>query len=295
MGMRWFPLLVAMLCAPLWGDDLVFDDAELSRSFAEKLGRLAESRRPLDGKMAVEQLTATLGKSVEIPAVPPAGDRVPAPSVYERTLPSVVAVGSVYKCGKCDKWHLGGFATGWTVSPDGLVVTNYHVLAKDDGNKIGVMTSSGEVYAATEVLAANKDGDAAVFRIDVRGQRLPSLALGESPRPGDRVEVVSHPKGRFFCLTEGVVSRFHRQKNRGNGKAVWMSVTADYAVGSSGGPVFDEKGAVVGMVSSTLTAQASENAKDKQGGNVQMVFKDCVSLGTLRDLIRTPDRPAGKP
>jgi S1-C subfamily serine protease len=59
-------------------------------------------------------------------------------------------------------------------------------------------------------------------------------------------------------------------------------------VGSSGGPVLNENGEVVGMVSSTLTATTGAprgGDKAPQGGAaVQMVFKDCVSLATLRGL-----------
>lgn len=289
--MRASILASALLLAPSWGfAEFVIDDAELSRSFAEKLGTMVESsKKALDGHEASQELNRCVGKSLPLPDGAKTCAPVAGNSVYARSLPAVVAVGSVYKCGKCEHWHLGGFATGWILSPDGLVMTNFHVLAKDDGNKIGVMTSDGEVYMATEVLAADKDGDAAIFRIDPRGKSLPCLTLGAGAEPGDEVEIISHPKGRFFCLTQGVVSRFHRQKHRGDDKVVWMSVTADFAVGSSGGPVLNSAGQVVGMVSSTLTAQTNDVAKDKPNGpSVQMVFKDCVSLETLRGLVKAP-------
>jgi hypothetical protein len=64
-----------------------------------------------------------------------------------------------------------------------------------------------------------------------------------------------------------------------------MSVTADYAVGSSGGPVFDSSGNVIGMVSRTYSTQPSKNHRQHESFGNQMVFKDCVSLDTILGLI----------
>ena len=68
-----------------------------------------------------------------------------------------------------------------------------------------------------------------------------------------------------------------------------MSVTADYAVGSSGGPVFNSQGDVVGMVSRTYSTKASKNHRRHDSLGNQMVFKDCVSLDTILSLIEQDD------
>jgi S1-C subfamily serine protease len=115
--------------------------------------------------------------------------------------------------------------------------------------------------------------------------------------------------GRYWCLTEGVVSRFHRQQKAtgdaipavdGNAplandaraasgtKPVWMSITADYTIGSSGGPVFNPAGEVVGMVSRTVTSSQTkpENANRRRPlAGETIVFKDCVSTETLHKLL----------
>ena len=74
----------------------------------------------------------------------------------------------------------------------------------------------------------------------------------------------------------------------GEDSAVWVTVTADYAIGSSGGPVLNDAGEVVGMVSRTSTVSTADDAASGQpaAGNVQMVFKDCVSLATMRGLFK---------
>ncbi|MFM8890916.1 MAG: serine protease, partial [Planctomycetia bacterium] len=219
-------------------------------------------------------------------------------------VPAVVALGSVFKCSNCNDWHVGNVAAGWIASPDGLVVTNHHVLERPPGNHLGVMTSDGEVLAVTDVVAADAARDTAVIRVDPRGRKLPHLGLGAAPGCGSSVTIISHPKGRFFSLTKGVVSRYHRmrygdQPNRSPPDAVvaaptWMTVTAEFAIGSSGGPVFDEAGRVVGMVSRTSPGGALAQGKPKEPpppGGEQMIFRECVPVESLRSLfavIRAP-------
>jgi V8-like Glu-specific endopeptidase len=63
-----------------------------------------------------------------------------------------------------------------------------------------------------------------------------------------------------------------------------MAITADYAKGSSGAPVFNRKGQVVGVVSSTSSIYYSvENGKKE---NLQMVVKNCIPVESIRELIQ---------
>lgn len=286
----------------------VVDDEQLSREFVAKLGRLVDAAEAAGGTLgseaAAEQLAAVEGRSVRLPAATVPCAIGPDRSLYDAVTPAVVVVGSVYKCGKCNDWHMGGMASGWILSAEGLVVTNHHVFGRDPNHRFGVMTADGEVYGVQAVLAADAPGDAVVVRIDPRGRRLPCLGLGKTPDCGDAVTVISHPAGRFFCLTEGVVSRFHRQRqpraestdgpsagdrdlaeSAAGRAAVWMSVTADYAIGSSGGPVLNDSGEVVGMVSRTFSTRSVDRRRGAGTPGDQMVFKDCVSLDTLRRLV----------
>jgi len=287
----------------------VFDDEHLNHTFLHGLAALASSDAILTGARADEEVAATVGRGVSLPLASTPCHRTEEKALYDAVVPAVVAVSSVYKCERCSDWHLGGSGSGWIVSPDGLVVTNHHVIQRDAGHRMGVMTADGEVYAITEVVAADPVGDAVVVRIDTRGRKLPFLAVGSSPDCGTEVSVVSHPVGRYWCLTEGVVSRFHRQQKAagdaipavdGNAplsshartasgtKPVWMSITADYTIGSSGGPVFNPAGEVVGMVSRTVTSSQTKpentNRRRPLAGET-IVFKDCVSTETLQKLL----------
>ena len=265
-------LLTMLVPSGMLGAEPVIDDEQLARGFAAGLGRLVDAAArgtdapadavpvlaPLATDAARMQLQAGVGCTVPVSTAETLCGLTPDRSLYETVTPAIVVVGSVFKCDRCKDWHLGQTASGWILSADGLVVTNHHVLDRPGGNHYGVMTSDGQVYAVTGVVAADPVGDAAVLRIDPRGRRLPTLAVGRPAGCGDAVTIISHPKGRFYSLTTGVVSRYHRQRQPGAGPAagrpaaVWMSVTADYAVGSSGGPVLNAAGEVVGMVSRTV-------------------------------------------
>lgn len=277
----------------------VVDDAAFARRFVEGLAAVvaAGDSSTLTSEQAAQQLATATGKQATLPLAETLCTLQPDQSLYEAVTPAIVVVGSIYKCGNCADWHLGGMASGWILSADGLVVTNHHVLGESASHRFGVMTSDGTVYPISRVVAADEAGDAVIVRIDTRGTRLPSLMLGTPTACGEDVTVISHPAGRFYSLTTGVVSRYHRQPpeptkftpDQPAGQAirpVWMSITADYAVGSSGGPVFDEAGRVVGMVSRTYSSQAGRNHRRQGTLGEQMVFKDCVSLDTLQGLIR---------
>ena len=92
--------------------------------------------------------------------------------------------------------------------------------------------------------------------------------------------------GRFFSYTAGRVSRFYRRTGKDRRPSTWMAITADYAYGSSGGPVFNDRGQVVGMVSSTSSLYyQGKKAVEEKKGPLQMVMKNCVSLAEMRRLL----------
>ncbi|MBT7171765.1 MAG: trypsin-like peptidase domain-containing protein, partial [Phycisphaerales bacterium] len=108
------------------------------------------------------------------------------------------------------------------------------------------------------------------------------------PPVGSEVTCISHPKGRLFSLTHGLVSRFFQTSNRIKGKktakTIMMTVTADYAAGSSGGPIFGPNGNIAGVVSSTYSAYYS--MKKGIARDLQMVFKQTIPVSQIHKLIK---------
>ncbi len=210
----------------------------------------------------------------------------PAPvhADYETLSKSVFLIDSVYKCGKCSQWHQGSTATAWCLSEDGLMVTNAHVFRNAKGAAMGAINREGMVFQVSELLAFDEAADVAVFR--VKGKGLKPLKIGDAAGVGDALTVISNPAGNLFVRTEGAVSRYSmRPGGPKQPKVPWMEVTADYAIGSSGGPVFNAAGEVVGMVSSTRSIHTGGgNPKGSQKGDLQMVIKSCVPVDAIRAL-----------
>lgn len=256
----------------------VIDDPFFSDLFVRKMLELPELPGGLNaaGDTPVSEFALPMAE----------GAIVPTPgNIYEDCLPAVVLVGAISKCQKCPEWHSGGFAGGWIASPEGHVVTNQHVVEKFISGRLGVMTSDGRVFPVVSVCASDETADAAVLKIDPAGEALPFLRLAADVKQGDPVTVLSHPDGRLWYLSKGVVARFSKGNEPGN--PVWMNITADYAVGSSGCPVLNDDGAVVGMVSRTSTlftgpASSRSNTCQSAKGSPQMVVKECVPLSVLR-------------
>ena len=253
----------------------IIDDSQIIKNFQEKVGILLEERA--EGEVATVQ---ELQKALSEPAGLPEISKVEAPS---SALDSVFVVGSVYDCGKCDQWHPAGLATAWVLASDGVLCTNYHVIESFKGEAMAVSSWQGEVYLVTEILMADRGNDVAVFRVEA--ENLTPLPLGEEAAAiGEKISCLSHPNRRFFLHTFGEVARYHYKRGRGP-KVAQMSITADYAKGSSGGPILNQKNEVVGMVASTSTIYGGK-AESTQQAQFQMVVKNSIPGFVIRDLIK---------
>jgi S1-C subfamily serine protease len=264
----------------------VIDDVALEAKFSEGLQQAGVDG--MSGMQAIEALAATQGKVAEIDQT--SGEAV---SDYEQACRAVVIVGSAEYCEDCKTTHMGAVSTGWVIDPRGRIVTNHHVLEDKKAGELGVMTFDGRVFAVRRVLASDRDGDAAILEIDPGDAELPALILADGARTGEAVRVIGHPDGRFYSLSEGIVSRvFSETGGEDKARRTWLTVTADYGAGSSGAPVLSAAGKVVAMVSTTAALLAdTEEGKEPAAEDVQMVFRDCVSIETIRGLMEpTGDR-----
>lgn len=190
-------------------------------------------------------------------------------------------IGTAYKCDKCNRWH-NYLACGVIVDPQGVIATNYHVVSGETGEAMGVLTSDEKFYPVLEILAANKANDVALLRI--KASNLPALPLRDTAPAGAAIYCYSHPANSFGCLSEGIISRYHKTHTE-HATGVFMQITADFAKGSSGGPILDESGCLIGLVSSTSTV-FYDNAPNKTATptNPQMVRHNCTTARAILEL-----------
>jgi serine protease Do len=209
------------------------------------------------------------------------GEKISGPEIFQRAASASVLIGTAYKCDKCNRWH-NYLACGVIVDPQGVIATNYHVVSGETGEAMGVLTSDEKFYPVLEILAANKANDVALLRI--KASNLPALPLRDTAPAGAAIYCYSHPANSFGCLSEGIISRYHKTHTE-HATGVFMEITADFAKGSSGGPILDESGCLIGLVSSTLTV-FYDNAPNKAATptNPQMVRHNCTTARAILEL-----------
>ena len=155
------------------------------------------------------------------------------------TLGSTVHLGVVDANGK--SWTGSGF-----VIRDDQIVTNYHVI---DNMSIGGVKLVGkeDLYPIEAILAVEENRDLAIIK--VVGIDVPALSLGDSDtvQIGDKVYVAGNPQGLEGSFSDGIISAI-----RGGSADKFFQMTAPISQGSSGGPVVNEKGEVIGVSFATL-------------------------------------------
>ncbi len=145
-----------------------------------------------------------------------------------------------------ERYRSEGGGSGFVITADGLVVTNYHVVSDADEVTVGL---EGRTYQA-KVVGTDPPTDIALLRIEA-GHPLQYLALGssESLRSGDWVMAIGDPFGLDKTVTVGVVSAKGRQINISGEPSFENFIQTDAAInfGNSGGPLLNVRGEVIGI------------------------------------------------
>ncbi|MEM6888567.1 MAG: Do family serine endopeptidase [Pseudomonadota bacterium] len=140
--------------------------------------------------------------------------------------------------------------SGFILSPDGLIVTNHHVI--DDASAVTVRLNDGREFDA-EVVGEDPETDLALLSIRTE-QALPHVTLGDSDkiRVGENVVAVGNPFGLGGTVTAGIISAKERHVGTG-AYAEFLQTDAAINKGNSGGPLFNLKGEVVGVNSAIFS------------------------------------------
>jgi hypothetical protein len=136
--------------------------------------------------------------------------------------------------------------SGFLISRDGRIVTNYHVIKT--GSSAFVKLPNGALFAVDGVLASNKDRDVAIIK--AHGNDFRTLTLGDSDRleVGEEVVAIGNPLSLESTVSNGIVSAIRTEDKEGK----FLQITAPISPGSSGGPLFNMAGKVVGITTSHI-------------------------------------------
>ena len=228
------------------GNDRPIDDAIIKVLFETKLGELKDDNKTTDASLISEQLKEQNKIHADLPKVPSSG--LHSSEIYKNRKDGVLCLGNIYKCDKCSKWH-GNIAGGFIITKEGLAVTNYHVMKNAKAGAFGAMNIQGELYPIEKIVASSEKDDLAIVKL--RGDEFTPLPIAKSAPIGSDVIVVSHPEGRFYTVSRGIISRYYKQRGGKEKGSPRLAITADFAKGSSGSPVFDGTGSVIGVVAAT--------------------------------------------
>lgn len=166
--------------------------------------------------------------------------------------------------------------TAFAVNPDGVLLTNAHVA--QDCRELSVRRFDGTTLPAT-LLAGDRTNDLALIKIAAPTVEHVRLRDGAEIRQGDNVIAVGFPlpsllsAGTETTLTTGTVSTLAGFKNDSR----YLQVSAPIQPGNSGGPLFDQSGNVVGIVSASLNAVALAAQTGNIPENVNFAIKTTVA------------------
>ena len=149
--------------------------------------------------------------------------------------------------------------SGFVLTKDGYIVTNYHVVK--DADTVKVTMYNGDEYEARYV-GGDEDYDIAVIKVEATD--LQPVTLGDSDKlnVGDHVLAVGNPLGELtFSMSGGMVSSVNRAINVSGTPFNMIQTDASINPGNSGGPLFNQYGEVVGIVSAKYSSYSSESVE----------------------------------
>jgi hypothetical protein len=181
--------------------------------------------------------------------------------LFKRYSPSVATLVVTRKDGKTSQ------GTGFLISAGGEILTNFHVI--DNAESVEVYFSDSLWYSAKRIVAQDPEKDLALLWVERVAPSLSYLQISQAKIPeGSALVVIGTPRGFEKTISTGIVSGY-----RARGSTSLIQITAPISSGSSGSPVFDTGGKVIGLAIGTL--------KDSQGMNFAVDAKE------IADFLRT--------
>ncbi len=186
------------------------------------------------------------GKTVQVPAsnplLPPLLKQKEEstenlPTLIKRIKPSVVIIFAYDNKGEF--LQLG---SGFFVSQNGDIITNHHVI--QGANFAEIKTSDGKTYPITYIVAGDEQNDIIRLSVDIPSKYIRPLSLSETiPEVGERIIVYGSPLGLENTVSDGIISAIREIPDYGK----IIQITAPISPGSSGSPVLNMNGEVIGI------------------------------------------------
>ncbi|MDD3775219.1 MAG: Do family serine endopeptidase [Sulfurovaceae bacterium] len=160
-----------------------------------------------------------------------------------------------------------GAGSGVILTSNGIIVTNYHVIA--DASEITVTLPNNKKEHKAKLIGIDKGTDLAVIKIDATNLKPIKMGKIEDVRVGDMVFAIGNPFGVGETVTQGIVSALNKQNMGINQYENFIQTDASINPGNSGGALVDSRGALIGINSAIFS---------KGGGNDGIGFTIPVDM-----------------
>ena len=238
------------------------------------------------GETAVLQQSDRRAVDVSVKTVDGKTAMTPA-EVYASTVNSTVSINcssqSTNIFGQTTQSASSG--SGFIISEDGYIVTNYHVI--NGASSVKVTLYNGDTYDAT-VIGGDSDYDVAVLKINATGLSKVTLGKSDTVNVGDSVLAIGNPLGELtFSMSGGYVSSCNRAINVDGTPFNMIQVDCSINPGNSGGPLMNLYGEVVGIVSAKYSTYSSTTVEGLGFAipidDVQAIITDIMENGAVTD------------
>lgn len=187
--------------------------------------------------------------SLSIELLPAEEEELTLHQVYEKCVPSIVAVTAYIEQDNDDSYYWG---TGVILSEDGYIVTNSHVI---EGSCRGKVTLWNDDEYEVRLVGYDPRSDIAVLKIDARGLTPAEFCDTEGLAVGDRVVAIGNPLGAEFrsTMTEGIISGIDRDISYNGTTLTLLQTSTPINEGNSGGPLINMCGQVIGITNMKMS------------------------------------------
>ena len=277
----WKTVIAAVLVVALVASGCLITASGVNRKWEQKTSQITQQlgRQIDDLQKQIDSVPASGGTSGALPAAD--GSAMTPAQLYQSNVDSVVAISCTMQTTAYGQTVQGtSSGSGFILSADGYVVTNYHVV--QSASDITVTTHSGDEYAAT-VKGYDATNDVAVLKVEAEGLSAATIGSTSDLSIGDMVVAIGNPLGRLAATeTVGYVSGINREVTTDNTVISMLQTDAAINPGNSGGPLFNMYGEVIGITTAKYSGTTNSGASI-EGIGFAIPIDDV--MGIISDLI----------
>jgi len=275
----WKTVIAAVLVVALVMTGCLITASSVNSRWEQKTNQITQQLGRQIDDLQKQVDSAPSGTSGALPAAD--GSAMTPAQLYQSNVDSVVAISCTMQTTAYGQSVEGtSSGSGFILTEDGYVVTNYHVV--QNASNITVTTHTGDEYDAT-VKGYDATNDVAVLKVEAEGLSAATIGSSTDLSIGDMVVAIGNPLGRLAATeTVGYVSGINREVTTDNTVISMLQTDAAINPGNSGGPLFNMYGEVIGITTAKYSGTTNSGASI-EGIGFAIPIDDV--MGIISDLI----------